>query len=620
MAVVIRLQGLRITAGSQDVRKFFTGLKIPDGGVHIIGGDREEAFIIFASDEDARRAMTRSGGQIKGGHVTLLLSSKAEMQGILEKSAINTETDQKSHVEDNTRHPRRSLEADTNKRSASRADVSPPPRQKRPSNSNEDSTCVFLKGLPFSVSERDIFEFFNGLRIIDMVLLKNATGKNNGMGLVRFSSTGEVSEALKRDRGYIGSRYVEICPTSEDDWRRTTGRKPMNTNPGDDLFERHGSPPRGQKNFQHHMRSQSPIGQRVSSSSEEYCVLVENISFAVEKEDIKILFRHARLDDDQILFINYDDRKSRSAFVLFKSLREYREALDQDTQSFFSRMIHIRPIMREKMIAILKSQNLDVSPPGNSKRVNERPPSHPRDNPDPEQCLLVQNLPFDVRKMEVMDIFFGLNISEDDVHLLRDNTGAGTGKALVLFPSESAAVRGLALDGRRFLGAVVSLRCISRAQMRELIAGPQAVHGPQRTSSEFQGAGDSEYYGFGGSYAGEMAINVGPQTQGAYKSYEEPLNRGNGAHSSGDPPRQHFTGPTCVKLVNLPFQIKTEEIYDFCHGYRIIPGSISLQYDRSGAFKGTATVVFETRQEAVIAVEELNGRPIGARKIQLLFV
>lgn len=77
MAVVIRLQGLRVTAGSEDIRRFFTGLKIPDGGVHIIGGERDEAFIIFASDEDARRAMIHSGGVIRGSPVTFLLSSKA---------------------------------------------------------------------------------------------------------------------------------------------------------------------------------------------------------------------------------------------------------------------------------------------------------------------------------------------------------------------------------------------------------------------------------------------------------------------------------------------------------------------------------------------------------------
>ncbi|XP_051922048.1 RNA binding motif protein 12Bb isoform X2 [Hippocampus zosterae] len=605
MAVVIRLQGLRITAGSQDIRKFFTGLKIPDGGVHIIGGEQEEAFIIFASDEDARRAMTRSGGQIRGGSVTLLLSSKAEMQSVFEKSAINQEMEQKRNVEDNTRHARRSVEADTNKRSASRADISPPPRQKRSSNSNEGSPCVFLKGLPFSVSEREISEFFSGLRIVDLVLLKNATGKNNGMGLVRFSNVAEVSEALKRDRGYIGSRYVEICPTSEYDWHRSTARQPMRANPGGAQFERRGSPSHGQKNFQYRMRSQSPVGQRGSPSSEEYCVLVENLSFAVETEDIKRLFHHARLDDDQILFMNFDDRKSRSAFVLFKTLREYREASEQETKPFFNRLIHIRPISREKMIAAFESQKMEVGPSGNSRRNNERLPFNTVDHSDPEKCLLVQNLPLDVREVEVLDIF-GMNLSEDDVHLLRDNTGAGTGRALVLFHSESTAMRALSLDGQRFLGAKISLKYITRAEMRELIAGPP------RRFTEYQGSGDGEYSDFRSPHPGNTPMNAG------YKSYGDSFDRGNGARSG--PPRQDFTEPTCVKLVNLPFQIKMEEIYDFCHGYRIIPGSISLQYDRGGAFKGTATVVFETRQEAVIAVEELSGRPIGARKIQLLLL
>ncbi|KAG7270866.1 hypothetical protein CRUP_032255, partial [Coryphaenoides rupestris] len=36
MAVVIRLQGLPIVAGTMDIRHFFSGLTIPDGGVHIM--------------------------------------------------------------------------------------------------------------------------------------------------------------------------------------------------------------------------------------------------------------------------------------------------------------------------------------------------------------------------------------------------------------------------------------------------------------------------------------------------------------------------------------------------------------------------------------------------------
>lgn len=158
MAVVIRLQGLRVTAGSEDIRRFFTGLKIPDGGVHIIGGERDEAFIIFASDEDARRAMIHSGGVIRGSPVTFLLSSKAEFQNMLERTTKIVERDQKRRLEDDIGHPRRSMEPEMGRRSASRSGDSPPPLLQRAPNT--DDVFLFLKGLPFSVTEKEICDFF----------------------------------------------------------------------------------------------------------------------------------------------------------------------------------------------------------------------------------------------------------------------------------------------------------------------------------------------------------------------------------------------------------------------------------------------------------------------------
>lgn len=92
MAVVIRLQGLPIVAGTMDIRHFFSGLTIPDGGVHIVGGEHGEAFIVFATDEDARLGMMRTGGSIKGSKVSLLLSSKTEMQNMIELSRRRFET------------------------------------------------------------------------------------------------------------------------------------------------------------------------------------------------------------------------------------------------------------------------------------------------------------------------------------------------------------------------------------------------------------------------------------------------------------------------------------------------------------------------------------------------
>ncbi|CAL4061093.1 unnamed protein product, partial [Meganyctiphanes norvegica] len=86
MSVIIRLQNLPWSANARDIRDFFKGESIPEGGVHIVGGEQGDAFIAFSTDEDARLAMRKTGNLLKGIQVTLLLSSRAEMQQVIEQA------------------------------------------------------------------------------------------------------------------------------------------------------------------------------------------------------------------------------------------------------------------------------------------------------------------------------------------------------------------------------------------------------------------------------------------------------------------------------------------------------------------------------------------------------
>ncbi|CAB3408353.1 unnamed protein product [Caenorhabditis bovis] len=86
MSVIIRLQNLPLSAAASDVRAFFSGLKIPDGAVHIVGGPEGDVFIGFASDEDARQAMKRDRMKLHNSEIRLLLSSKTEMNAVIEQA------------------------------------------------------------------------------------------------------------------------------------------------------------------------------------------------------------------------------------------------------------------------------------------------------------------------------------------------------------------------------------------------------------------------------------------------------------------------------------------------------------------------------------------------------
>ncbi len=50
MNVIIRLQNLPWAANALDIRNYFKGLSIPEGGVHIVGGENGDAFIAFRLD------------------------------------------------------------------------------------------------------------------------------------------------------------------------------------------------------------------------------------------------------------------------------------------------------------------------------------------------------------------------------------------------------------------------------------------------------------------------------------------------------------------------------------------------------------------------------------------
>ncbi|XP_051575718.1 RNA-binding protein 12B-A-like isoform X2 [Myxocyprinus asiaticus] len=631
MAVVIRLQGLRITAGSEDIRNFFTGLRIPDGGVHIIGGELEEAFIIFASDEDARRAMSRSGGCIKGSPVNLLLSSKSEMQSVLEESTRKSELKSRVMYKEGVKRP--SVEKGPSPRADMRRADHPEIRnrpspssfsetrnQREGAASKRDDLYLNLTGMPFSATKENVRNFFDGLQVEDIIFLRNHRRTFNGHAIVKFATAEDAIEGLKRDRQYIGPRYVQISRCTEEKWLKEGG-----------VVVR---PDSRKRQSLDRARSRSPVSLRsrsLSPSHEEYCVLFENLAHAIEKRDLRALLQPVPLKDDQIIvFAQKKDDRTKSAVVVFRNLTDYCAGLAHHKETLLHKVVYVSPISKEKMVAMLESSVSERDDSRGSRRSAEMSQSQ-RSAPDSEmRCVYVRNLPFDVRKVEIMDFFHGFQLSEDRVILLRDERGAGLGEALLIFQSEKEAVMAQSLNGQRFLGSEVMLKCITLDQMQDFGVNDQSMMSPpQRNNQRAEVYSDDPI--FSNTQMRPDDFDMQPELNHGYGGHDgfdpnfdhsnafRPGPDDNGHHCYGSSVQQ-FDGPTCIKLLNLPSQIRIDEIYDFCYGYRVIPGSASLQYDRKGDPRRSATVLFENHREALTALQELNGRPIGTRKIQVVFM
>ncbi|XP_043544002.1 RNA-binding protein 12-like [Chiloscyllium plagiosum] len=737
MAVVIRLQGLPVSAGTLDIRHFFSRLTIPDGGVHIIGGELGEAFIVFATDEDARLALMRSGEFLKGSRTKLTLSSRNEMQSTIEMSrkryarssgetssygrsgfsssgtgglgsmsstlAENLVAAMQHEINRDAFHPGEIGSSDVNSygsrmdpmmsgNMATMALSSPQNIPVAPSSSmsalfgmtpgamsdsldkfngsgsvdpfavsaynqrreqgafHSDDVYLHLQGMPYSAGELQVREFFHGLQVEAVRLQKDYRGMNNGECFVRFASSWDAAEGLKRHKKYMGQRFVEVYRATELEW----------ISGGSDLFiddrhldlNRHNrgrSPHREDKHFHSQTRSRSPRRHRSRSYSpqdQDYWMQLKNIPYSILKKDIRNFFDELNITDDQIYLVEDPHGKNTNeCFVKFRNDSEIRKALRYHKTYIANRAVYLYPVAKKAVIelmdAVKKQRSREKSAYRNEeKRYQSREGAH-----SPRLYIYARNLPFDISKSEIHKFFEGFGVAEHGIRILVDSNGIGLGEALVKFKSEDEVLRAERLYGKKLGGREVVLKVVTSEEVFEL--GNASMH------ERAKGQKESDYFGsYGGGGGGDHSLShdmhelskpffepsgnldsvssmQGPmygREEGTYGGFNTGNSNfddfsGGGLGSRFDSGYRGRTGVASgmavVKAFNLPFKISVDEILDFFYGYRVIQESVIVRYNKRGFPAGDAIITFETVDEAMAAVRELNDKPIGKRNVKL---
>ncbi|XP_078253312.1 RNA binding motif protein 12Bb [Rhinoraja longicauda] len=721
MAVVIRLQGLPVSAGTLDIRHFFSRLTIPDGGVHIIGGELGEAFIVFATDEDARLALMRSGEILKGNRVKLTLSSRNEMQNIIEMSrkryprsnemsnsgrlgsnnidtsgldnisstlAANLVSAMQQGISRGAFHPsdignsnidnyssrmdpmmsgnmspvalspqniplgaahsmsaffgmtsRAMGNSSDNFNGSGTVDLSADSaynQMREPRTSfNSDNVYLRLNGMPYSTTEQHVRDFFRGLQIDDIRLVKDYWGMNTGEGFVRFSSAWDAAEGLKYHKKYMGLRFIRVVRATEFEWLAEMEDSQPDKNQG-------RSPPQEENYFHSRRRSRSPRRRRSRSRSpydEDYYVQLKNMPYGVSKRDVQSFFNELNIADDQIYFI-YDisGKSTKEGFVKFKNAVEHRKALRYHKVCIKNRAVYVYPIAKNAMLELIDNIKQKARDKSEYKIENKWYQARHETHSSMRLYLYIRNLPFDVSKSDIRKFFKGFGVSDYWIQLLVDSNGIGLGEAVVKFKTEDEVVRAECFDGKKLGGREILLKPISSREMLEL--GVSSVHEKTKGQKERDYVG---CYSSGGDHSlsidmhesAEPSSSLGsvPSMQRSRYSQEE------GSHGRFDTGNGNFGGYTgggynsgyqgkmgmssakaVVKAFNLPFKISVDEILDFFYGYRVIPDSVTVQYNDKGLPAGDAVIAFETVDEAMAAVRELNEKPIGKRNVKLSLI
>ncbi|KAM9308423.1 RNA-binding protein 12B-like [Gastrophryne carolinensis] len=424
MAAIVRLQGLPPAADSFDIRQFFYGLNIPRGGVYITGGKYGEAFIIFSTYEDANYAMSLTGRPLRNCPIYLSYSTEAEMRRALEVYRITPN----------------GLGGGG-------------PNRPKPS-------YVYIHGMPQKATKIDIQEFFRGFKVIDVLFLKFVTGIRNGNAIVRFAGAHEAAEALRLDGVFLCGCPVTLKLSDEDEWR---------TNGGDmNVPTRELSPPRRYGRRRSRTRSRSPIRRprRRSPYIREFYVHLINVSYRAEKADLKKFFFNLDMDDNQITFLlDKDGKRTREAFVMFTTQKDYKRALNLNLDSFKGHTLNILPVSKKAMHQLIDRMKT------RSSKDHENRSSSSRSSRGYKKCVYLRNFTSDVTKADIITFFGKLPVKEEQITLLVDDKGVCIGEVLVDFSDDRDAKKAEKLNHEKFKETEILLSLVSEGQKKELLKG-----------------------------------------------------------------------------------------------------------------------------------------------------
>jgi len=191
-AGVLKMRGLPFQTTVPDVATWFGAYRVAPHGVFItMGADGRptgEAYVIFETPEDAVAAREALNKQTMNNRwIDLYLASKGDVYTATVHSPIIGQAHGGCPVYANT-----------------------------------PMTCARLRGVPSTVSEEELFRFFQGLQVIGLYICRDTSGRATGEAYAEFGSLDDCQQAMSRNRDYmpgggVGDRPIEVTAASKEE-------------------------------------------------------------------------------------------------------------------------------------------------------------------------------------------------------------------------------------------------------------------------------------------------------------------------------------------------------------------------------------------------------------------
>ncbi|KAL9976079.1 hypothetical protein ACROYT_G013326 [Oculina patagonica] len=517
---------------------------------------------------------------------------------------------------------------------------------------------IKMKGLPWEATAREIRAFYRGLHITeeDIHLAPSQEGKASGFAFACFQEDDEARKAMYRNGNYVGKRYIELVLSSQSEmekilsegvrFRRFEGERAHERPQTESKTKVNGlrESSKSTRDVSRRSRSRSPI--RKSSSVDGFRSRRDHSESnhvsdrrSVKKPNDRANLRSANgvsttrsQTDRRARERERDNRRSSDRIELGKFTASY----GKDREGRGTRLeTSTSGARREAANGFTRRESFSSS-------NRNRRDSTSRDGANSKSTwVAMSGLPYSVTESEVYQFFTGLNVL--NVHLMLHSSGPFAGKnnghAYVEFKSVGDCIQGEDRNRqyirRRFVGVK---RCSLEEVLGALgdksvdtwrpqepvnIGGNISQEGTMYSLGNMNGENQNlspPDLGMAVSNVGINSVGKMPIPHNAVTGMEAPLNPLNQLAAGANISVGDINAGCVIGIRNLPSTVSAEEILDFFYGFPIIPDSIRIHYLAPGRSSGDAMVTLPTSGEAYSAIEQLNNKPVGKRKVQLFLV
>ncbi|XP_062332008.1 heterogeneous nuclear ribonucleoprotein H isoform X1 [Osmerus eperlanus] len=252
---LVRLRGLPFGCSKEEIVQFFSGLEIVPNGitlpVDIQGRSTGEAFVQFASQDIAEKALKKHKERIGHRYVEIFKSSPAEVRTNYEpqRKPMGMQRpgpyDRPSGGRGGYNGMGRGGSFDRMRRGGYGGGSDGRYGDGGSSFQSTTGHCVHMRGLPYRATETDIYNFFSPLNPVRVHIEIGPDGRVTGEADVEFATHEDAVAGMSKDKANMQHRYVELFLNSTAGGSNDAYGSPMMGGMGESAADSMVSPQQG---------------------------------------------------------------------------------------------------------------------------------------------------------------------------------------------------------------------------------------------------------------------------------------------------------------------------------------------------------------------------------------